>query len=103
MTTTTTERVAITGNTYPVRAALAMLGGVWDAAARAWMVPADKAEEARRFVAAAPQPVGRFLRSRKFHGRGWTRMMRVERQEPAAPVDDMEAQILRDELAANGL
>jgi len=45
--------VPITGNTYPVRAGLYKLGGKWDAEAKAWMVPEEKAEEARKLVQAA--------------------------------------------------
>lgn len=40
----------ITGNTYPVRDQLRALGGTWDAAAKGWRVPADKADAARRLV-----------------------------------------------------
>jgi hypothetical protein len=47
--------VPISGNTYPVRAALYKLGGKWDAEAKAWMVPEDKAEEAQRIVRDAPK------------------------------------------------
>lgn len=42
----------ITGNTYPVRQQLAALGGKWDASQKAWLVPDDKAEEARKLVSA---------------------------------------------------
>ena len=42
--------IAITGNTYPVRAQLAALGGKWDKVGKCWMVPEDKAEEAKRIV-----------------------------------------------------
>lgn len=47
-----TTRTAITGNTYPHRDALRAMGGVWDAAQKAWMVPADRADEARALVTA---------------------------------------------------
>lgn len=47
-------RVKISGNTYPVKDALKVLGGRWDAAEKAWMVPAEKADEARALVAGAP-------------------------------------------------
>ena len=43
-------RVAIRGNTYPVRNQLKELGGKWDAENRAWMVPSDRADEARKLV-----------------------------------------------------
>jgi hypothetical protein len=45
---------SITGNTYPVKDKLKSLGGKWDAITKAWMVPDDKAEEARKLVADAP-------------------------------------------------
>jgi hypothetical protein len=45
-----TTAVAITGNTYPHRMALRSMGGEWDGANKAWMVPADKADEARALV-----------------------------------------------------
>jgi hypothetical protein len=51
---TTTTTTAINGNTYPVRQALRALGGRWDAAQRVWLVPAERAKEARALVAAAP-------------------------------------------------
>ncbi len=44
---------AITGNTYPVRSALAAMGGYWDKASKAWMVPSDKADAARKLVSGA--------------------------------------------------
>lgn len=44
----------IDGNTYPVRTRLAALGGRWDSRAKAWMVPEDKAEQAKALVASAP-------------------------------------------------
>lgn len=43
----------ITGNTYPVKDQIKMLGGRWNADAKAWMVPDDRAEEARQIVASA--------------------------------------------------
>lgn len=42
--------VLITGNTYPVRAQLKTLGGRWDSVAKGWLVPDDKAEQARKLV-----------------------------------------------------
>lgn len=55
----------ITGNTYPVRDQIKALGGRWNAEAKGWMVPDDRAEEARKLVAGAPA---------KTHtqGRSWT-------------------------------
>jgi hypothetical protein len=46
--------IAVTGNTYPVKDALRALGGTWDKRAKAWLVPDDKAQEARALVAGAP-------------------------------------------------
>lgn len=51
--------VLVTGNTYPVRVQLAKLGGEWDKLAKGWRVPADKADEARKLVAQAPQAAPR--------------------------------------------
>lgn len=45
--------VLITGNTYPVKDALRALGGTWDAAAKGWRVPADKADAARKLLPTA--------------------------------------------------
>lgn len=47
-------RVAIAGNTYAVKAEIKALGGRWDAEKRAWMVPAERADEARKLVSSAP-------------------------------------------------
>ncbi|MCC6314802.1 MAG: hypothetical protein IT337_12410 [Thermomicrobiales bacterium] len=46
--------VAITGNTYPVKDQIKALGGRWDADRKAWMVPDDRADEARKLVAGSP-------------------------------------------------
>jgi len=43
--------VKITGNTYPVRLQIRDLGGKWNAGEKAWYVPEDKAEEARKLAA----------------------------------------------------
>lgn len=48
--TQTITRVAITGNTYPVRTQLRALGGEWNAAEKAWMVPEERVAEARALV-----------------------------------------------------
>ncbi len=48
--------VLITGNTYPVRRALAQMGGKWNATEKGWEVPDDLADEARRIVGPAPAP-----------------------------------------------
>jgi hypothetical protein len=49
----TTELVAITGNTYPVKEQLKALGARWNGDAKAWMVDASKVEQARQIVAGA--------------------------------------------------
>lgn len=46
--------IAITGNTYPVKDQIKALGGKWDAASKSWMVPDDKADQARALLPAAP-------------------------------------------------
>lgn len=38
----TTEKLAVTGNTYPVRNALRKLGATWDADNKAWVIPNDQ-------------------------------------------------------------
>lgn len=40
----------ICGKTYPVRRELRALGGLWDGKTQAWMVPDDRAAEARGLV-----------------------------------------------------
>lgn len=47
--------VAITGNTYPVKEQIKALGGRWNNDRKVWMVPADKADQARGLVAGAPK------------------------------------------------
>jgi hypothetical protein len=47
--------VLITGNTYPVKDQLRAMGGRWDAEAKGWAVPADKADAARALVSGAPK------------------------------------------------
>ena len=49
------QTVAITGNTYPVKDQIKALGGRWNPDQKAWMVPADKADQARSLVTGAPQ------------------------------------------------
>jgi hypothetical protein len=48
------KMVLITGNTFPVKDQIKALGGKWDADAKGWKVPADKADEARTLVSGAP-------------------------------------------------
>ena len=50
-TNTNAAKVTITGNTYPVKDAIKALGGRWNADAKGWDVPADKADEAKALVA----------------------------------------------------
>jgi len=51
--------VAISGNTYPVKDQIKALGGRWNADAKVWMVPAERAEQARKLVEDAPRQVFR--------------------------------------------
>ena len=44
------EWIEVRGNTYPVREQLKALGARWDATARVWRVPAEKAAEAQALV-----------------------------------------------------
>jgi hypothetical protein len=48
--------VPIHGNTYHVRNQLKALGGKWHPGGKCWMVPADKADEARKLVGDATAP-----------------------------------------------
>lgn len=48
-------KIAIEGNTYPVRDQLRDLGGSWDGARKVWMVPESQAARARELVASAPK------------------------------------------------
>lgn len=43
----------VTGDTYPHRAALRILGGRWDAATKTWLVPAERHAGAQALVDAA--------------------------------------------------
>lgn len=45
----------IVGNTYPVKDALRAMGGRWDAGAKGWRVPSERAAEAQALVAGAPR------------------------------------------------
>lgn len=47
------QTTLITGNTYPVKEEIKALGGRWDAEAKGWRVPSDKADDARKLVAKA--------------------------------------------------
>src|SRR5208282_2050354 len=49
-------RKAIIGNTYPVKDQLKALGGRWSPDQHAWMVPADKANQARALVGTGKIP-----------------------------------------------
>lgn len=42
--------VAVIGNTYPVREQLKAIGGRWNPEKKVWMVPDEKAEQARQIV-----------------------------------------------------
>lgn len=58
--------VAVSGNTYPVKDALRAMGGKWDASAKAWLVPDEKAEEAKALVAGTPKSVKKELTKTDF-------------------------------------
>ena len=46
----TTQKVLITGNTYPVRDKLKALGARWDGDAKGWAISADQEAQARALV-----------------------------------------------------
>lgn len=50
------NQVAITGNTYPVKESLKALGARWNREQKAWMISADKADQARQIVAGSATP-----------------------------------------------
>ncbi len=64
--------IAITGNTYPVKEQLKALGATWNAPAKAWMVAADRAEEARGIVSSAG-PARSSRGSSSYSGGGYSR------------------------------
>ncbi len=53
------KMMALSGNTFPVRAQLAALGGVWDG--RRWRVPESRLTEARDLVAGATRTIARTI------------------------------------------
>lgn len=74
--------VAITGNTYPVKDQIKALGGRWNADAKAWMVPEDKADQARALVSGAPKQRYRgHYDANKFNGYGRSRGGYTRRNE----------------------
>ncbi len=64
---------AITGNTFPVRVELRNMGGQWNAAAKAWMVPDDVADLARALVPAAREHAYAAGRGPRKYGSRYTR------------------------------
>ena len=67
-TATQNQNVLIVGNTYPVKDQIKALGGRWNAEAKGWMVPAARADEARRLVGGAPKST--YTPSRRSQPRG---------------------------------
>lgn len=59
--------VLITGNTYPVKDKLRLMGGRWNPDAQGWNIPADRADEARAIVAAAGPST--YVPKRRSYGR----------------------------------
>lgn len=53
------SRIAIQGNTYPVKEKLKELGAKWNGEMKAWMIDESKAEQARQIVAQAGPPTPR--------------------------------------------
>lgn len=47
-------KVAVKGNTFPVKDRLKALGATWDANAKVWMIESTKAQEAANIVANTP-------------------------------------------------
>lgn len=68
-TMTNSSTVLVTGNTYPVKDAIKALGGRWDAVAKGWRVPADKADSAKALVASGRQLTPRHITLARSYGR----------------------------------
>lgn len=51
------DRVEITGNTYPVKDSIKALGGRWNGATKRWTVPAEQAAQAQAIVDGQVTPV----------------------------------------------
>jgi hypothetical protein len=49
------DTILVQGNTYPCRDQLKAMGARWDATAKGWRVPAERAAEAKEIVEAAEQ------------------------------------------------
>ncbi len=50
--------VALTGDTYPLRAQLKAMGAVWDSAGRVWKIASERAAQAQALVDHRPAVVG---------------------------------------------
>lgn len=61
--------IAIHGNTFPVKDQLKSLGGRWNAEKKAWMVPADKADQAYKLVLGAAKTNGSY---KTYSRAGWS-------------------------------
>lgn len=85
---TKTKTVAITGNTFPVKDQIKALGGKWDADSKAWMVPADKADQAKALVSGAPTPKREEPRSRREAPKPVQRQLQTGEREIMRPSRD---------------
>jgi len=74
------QSILISGNTYPVKDALRALGGRWNARLKGWMVPPERAEEARKLVESAPKQT-QPTQTRTAQARTRYRMSRAERED----------------------
>ncbi|NJL72288.1 MAG: hypothetical protein HC888_12245 [Candidatus Competibacteraceae bacterium] len=59
------ERIALRGNTYPVRDQLKDLGATWDAPNKQYLVPASRIDAAQKLVASAPKQEFRHTRCKE--------------------------------------
>jgi predicted ATPase len=59
----------ITGNTYPVKDQLRALGGIWNKRLSGWLVPDERAKEARALVDCAPTTTRRTYTPRVVYAR----------------------------------
>ena len=81
------KMVPISGNTYPVKDAIKALGGRWNGDRKVWMVPAEKADEARRLVAGAPQSTPRKSGGQRFGRYGGKRQGQCWECGAVGPLD----------------
>jgi len=89
---TSQNLIAITGNTYPVKDQLRAMGASWNAADKAWMISADKADKAREIVGSATpaRTVGRANRYGSYRTIGQRQNARMRSGWSGCPCGSIE-------------